>query len=424
MSGRGLLPVYRMVGHLLHPAIPFLLKKRERRGKEDPHRVGERLGNASLPRPDGALIWVHGASVGELISVLPLVDRMKDRATVLVTSGTVTSAEIAAQRLPAGVLHQYAPIDTPTIAERFIRHWRPDLSAFVESELWPNLIAAARTAGSKLAIANGRMSEKSAATWSRFPRTIRGLLSNFDVCAAQSDHDAARFAALGAPLVEMYGNLKFDAAPLPVDEAAHAELTAQIGQRPVFLAASTHPGEEEVVIAAHLHAAAAVPDLLTIIAPRHPARGEPIAATARSAGLNVAVRSLHEALTARTNIYVANTVGELGLFYRLARFAFVGGSFAEKGGQNPIEPAKLGVGVLHGPSIYNFRDIYPLFDTEGAALRLDEPDALGPTVAALLNDPAKIAALSGAITTVSDRFAGATQRTADALLALLPRGGA
>lgn len=418
---RGLLPLYSAASTLLQPVIPMLLNKRLARGKEHPQRIGERLGHASLPRPEGRLIWVHGASVGEMMSVLALVETLVQSATVLMTTGTVTSADLAQKRLPPGAFHQFVPIDTPASARRFIGHWRPDLAVFVESELWPNLIGTAKGSGSRLALVNGRMSARSARTWGRFPRTAGALLGAFDVCAAQGEADAARFRDLRRGDVAMFGNLKYDAAPLPVDAAALDDLRAAIGGRPVFVAASTHPGEDEVIIAAHLVAAARINGLLTIIAPRHPDRGETIATTAQAAGLVTARRATGAIPDAGTGIYVADTMGELGLFYRLAPFAFVGGSLVDKGGQNPIEPAKLGTGVLHGPHISNFPEIYPRFDAEGAALQVDEPDLLGMLIVSLLSDLSRTSAMQAAARTVAQSVSGATARTADALLALLER---
>lgn len=419
------LHAYRLVSMAVAPLAPAYLRRRARRDKEDLSRLNERLGHPRLPRPEGPLVWLHGASVGELVSVVPLAGALTARGlNVLVTSGTVTSARIAVQRLPTGAFHQFAPIDTPRATRRFIEHWRPDAGVFVESELWPNLVRSAADTGTALAIVNGRMSERSAAGWKRAPGFIRALLGRFPVCLTQTEADAARYRSLGAPDVRTVGNLKFDADALPVDALQLAEMRNALAERPVFVAASTHPGEEEIVVAAHLAAAQRLPGLVTVIAPRHPDRGQPIAALAEQAGLKARRRALGERPDAETDLYIADTVGEMGLVYRLGPLAFVGGSFAPRGGQNPIEPAKLGVAILHGPDVFNFTDVYAAFDADGGSRRLDSPDALGVAVATLIGDPAALAAMQRHAAGTADRFSGAMARTLEALAPVLPHGGA
>jgi 3-deoxy-D-manno-octulosonic-acid transferase len=324
---------------------------------------------ASRPRPDGRLIWIHGASVGESLAVLPLVAALLEKPDrhVLVTTGTVTSAQLMAERLPPRALHQYVPVDSVDCVRRFLAHWRPDLALFVESELWPNLILETRHMGVPLALVNARLSAKSFGGWGYAPRLARRILSCFDVCLAQDQDIANRLIALGAPDVRISGSLKADAPPMPVNELALAAFRAAIGARPVFLAASTHPGEEEIVLAVSNMLRDEGDQTLTVIVPRHPERGREIAALAAARGLSVARRANHDALTGKTEVYVADTLGELGLFYRAARFAFVGGSLVTHGGQNPLEPALLGVAVLVGPHTENFAGIVrTLLDAQGA----------------------------------------------------------
>lgn len=416
------LSLYRLASSLVTPLVPVLLNRRLKAQKENAARLHERLGRPARPRPDGPLVWMHGASVGETVSLLPLVQPLVDRGFgVMLTSGTVTSAEIAAKRLPAGAFHQFIPVDTPGAAQRFIAHWRPDLGLIAESEIWPNLILAASAAKVPLAIINGRMSERSMRSWQRMPGSIADLLTRFDLCLAQSPADAERYRALGATQATCPGNLKFDVAALGADSAALAVLRAAIGPRPVAIAASTHPGEEEIVVAAHLAASQRHPDLLTIIAPRHPHRGEPLAVLASTSGLAAARRSLGEPVRTDTRIYIADTIGELGLIYRLGNIAFLGGSYIVHGGQNPIEPAKLGVGVLHGPHVFNFTDVYAAFDGKGGALAVDDPDQLGMTLADLLADPARLSRMQQAARDAAEALGGALARTLEALEPLLAR---
>lgn len=422
MSDPVTLQAYGLASGMLAPLVPAYLRRRARRGKEDLERIDERLGRPGRPRPAGPLVWLHGASVGELVSIVPLAAALTTRGlAVLVTSGTVTSARIAAQRLPAGAFHQFAPVDTPAATRGFIEHWRPDIGIFVESELWPNLVRAASAQGTALAVVNGRMSERSAKGWSRAPGFIQALLKRFQLCLAQTGEDAARYRGLGAPDVREVGNLKFDAEALPVDAAQLDALRQAIAGRPVFVAASTHPGEEEIVIASHMALARRIPGVLSVIAPRHPERGLPIAELAAQAGL-VACRRAQGALPeAATDLYIADTVGEMGLVYRLAPLAFVGGSFAPRGGQNPIEPAKLGVAILHGPEVFNFTDVYAAFDAAGGALALTGPDALASEAARLMTDPAALAAMQRKADATAQGLSGALGRTLDALDPLIAR---
>src|SRR5271154_6633332 len=272
------LRLYQFAAAAGSPVAPQVLARRLKRGKEHAERLAERRGEPSLERPPGPLIWVHGASVGEMLAVIPLIERLRAKNfAVLVTSGTVTSAALAEQRLPAGALHQFIPLDAPRFVHRFLNHWRPDLALFVESDLWPNLILSCADRKIPMIVINGRLSERSFTRWQRVPGVIGALLSRFDLCLTQSAADARRYGDLGAPRVSSTGNLKLDVPPPPVDEAALRRLKSVIGARPVIAAASTHAGEEATVIAAHRRLRAKIPDLLTVVAPRHPARGESIA---------------------------------------------------------------------------------------------------------------------------------------------------
>jgi 3-deoxy-D-manno-octulosonic-acid transferase len=342
------LKAWSILGGVLQPLAPLWLRHRMVRGKEEQERLGERLGTAGKARPEGRLVWVHGASVGESLAALPLIEKlMADGFNLLVTSGTVTSAAMMARRLPQGAIHQYVPLDLPRAVARFLDHWRPEAGLFVESDIWPNLIGAAKARGIKLALINARMSQASADGWRRAPRTAAALLSCFDLCLAQDEEIAARFARLGARGVTVVGSLKADAPPLAADETELGKMRALIGTRPVLLAAQTHEGEDETVLPAHDALRQSFPDLLTIIVPRHTARGENIAMLCGPRPS--ARRSLQQTITPLTAVYIADTMGELGLFYRLASFCFLGGSLVPMGGHNPLEPAALECAVLAGP---------------------------------------------------------------------------
>lgn len=418
-SGTFGLAAYRLATLALAPVMPFALRRRVARGKEDAARIGERFGRASLPRPSGQLIWVHGASVGETIAVLPLIAALLKAPgrTVLVTSGTVTSAALMKERLPPGAIHQFAPIDIPSAATRFLDHWKPDVGLFVESEIWPNMLSAAKKRGIKLAMVNGRMSARSFKGWRYARKTAARLLSFYDLCLAQDDETASRLTMLGAHHVQVSGNLKADAPPLPADENKLAALRHAIGDRPVLLAASTHPGEDETILPAYDALKAKFPDLLAIIAPRHVERGADIAMLCGTRP--VVRRALGAEPAPDTAIYVADTMGELGLFYRLAPFVFMGGSLVPHGGQNPLEPARLRRGVLAGPHTENFTRVYDaIFAAQGMG-RVHSSSEIAALAGELLANPEKAAALGEAAAHGAEALGGAVEKTRAAVENLL-----
>jgi 3-deoxy-D-manno-octulosonic-acid transferase len=410
------LRAYQLGSALGTPIASQLLLRRQKRGKEHPERLRERLGQASLPRPKGPLVWVHGASVGEMLAAVPLIERLRAQDfAVLVTSGTVTSAALAEERLPSGVVHQFIPLDAPRFVNRFLEHWRPGLALFVESDLWPNLICSCAKRKIPMIVINGRLSERSFKRWRRIPGVIAALLDRFDLCLAQSANDAERYAKLGAPRVSATGNLKLDIPALPADEAALRRLRDIIGNRPVVVAASTHPGEEAAVIGAHRRLRAKFPTLLTIIAPRHPDRGANIAESAKGAGLAVALRSRRAQPMPDIGIYVADTLGELGLMYRLGSTVFMGGSLASHGGQNPIEAIRLGAAIIHGPHVWNFADIYAVLDAARGAQAVADEEALAGQIGTWLTNPAARQAAAAAAAVTIKKLSGALERTWTAL---------
>lgn len=381
------LAIYGAATALLEPLASALLRRRAARGREDPARLGERLGRANVARPAGSLIWLHGISVGETQSLLPLIEALRarrPRLTLLVTSGTVTAAELLARRLPSGVIHQYAPVDSPAAVRRFLDHWRPDAGLLVESELWPNLILGAQVRGVRLALLSARMTEDSARGWARFPGSARRLLQAFDAVLPQDAATETRLRGLGAQTGPRL-NLKLAGVAPPVDAVLVETLQAGVGGRKVVLAASTHPGEEAFIGAAVNAAAMAA---LLIVAPRHPDRGSEIAQALREQGLTVARRSAGEPLAAATTAYVADTLGELGSFIALADVVVMGGSFvAGVGGHNPLEPARLGAAIVTGPHAFNAADVYAELFARAAAIEAMDADALARHIRGLLAYP-------------------------------------
>ncbi len=398
-----------------------MLQRRVAIGKEDAARLGERCGVESLARPAGRLGWIHAASVGEAVSVLPVLSSLaaQDPAlTILFTTGTLTSARLLARRLPElgldRVLHRFVPLDVPAWVGRFLDHWRPDAAAFVESELWPNLIAGCQKRAIPLMLINGRMSAGSLRRWRWSASFARQLIGGFDRVHAQSADYAERLTKLGARGLLPPGNLKLAADPLPVDVAELARLKALIGGRPVWLAASTHPGEETVAAEVHRQLAETRRDVLTIIAPRHPDRGDAIAAA-----LGNAPRRSRGEGPPPGGIWIADTLGELGLLYRLAPVVFVGGSLVDRGGQNPLEAARFGDAVAVGPHTDNCRETVASLEAAGGLTRAADAGELGTWVGRMLSDPAARARAGQAAQGVADGESGLPARIATAFLELI-----
>jgi len=404
---------------LAAPGMRAMLRRRVARGKEILSRLPEREGIDPTPRPAGQLIWLHAASVGESQSILPVLSALHSQApdtSFLLTTGTVTSAALLAERLPAlgleSVLHRFVPLDVPAWVSRFLNHWRPDVAGFVESELWPNLIGGCQARRIPMMLVNARMSARSLRGWRRAPGFARQMLGAFDRVQAQSEADAARLRLLGARDVDAPGNLKLAAPPLPVDPIELARLRALIGARPVWLASSTHPGEEDVAGQVHRTLVAVHPGLLTIIAPRHPERGVAVAAALgaprRAAGQDPG-----------PGVWIADTLGELGLLYRLAPLAFVGRSLVGQGGQNPLEPARLGCAIAVGPHTANFAEPVQALEAAGALTRIADAAELAAWVDVMLCNPDRRRVAGAAACAAAKGAAGLPERTAAALLSLV-----
>ena len=419
------LAVYRLVLRLLEPLAPRLLDARAKQGKEDPDRVDERLGRASLPRPDGDLVWLHGVSVGETLSLLPVVERLRrlrPDLAVLVTSGTLTSATLLAKRLPTGVIHQFAPIDAPGAVTAFLDHWRPSLAVFVESELWPNLILEARRRGVKLVLASARITEKTVDGWRRFLGAAREILSAFDRILPQDETSAARLESLGAR-IDGHVNLKLSGEAPPHDAAAFTRLSAAIGDRPVVVAASTHDGEEIALVRALDKLA---DRLCLILVPRHPARSAEIAAALERDGYRFARRAEGSEPDRETDLYLADTLGEMGLFLRLADVVVMGGSFSaalEKppvGGHNPLEPARLGKPAVTGPDMTNWAAVTDALVQSGGLTVVEAPWDLPAVLAPLLADTDAARAMGERGRRAAAEAGSGLDRLWDALAPLLP----
>lgn len=418
-----LLKTYRAAMSLMRPLAPAVLKARERQGKEDPNRRSERFGVASAVRPEGFLVWIHAASVGETNAVLPMIEGLKaarPELNFLLTTGTVTSAELAEQRLGPDCQHQYVPLDAPEYAARFLEHWRPDLAVFTESEIWPSLILETAARGIPLALINGRISRRSLRRWRRNANLASALFTRFQIVLAQNDRLARDFKLLGARNVHSVGNLKIDAPPPPIDAGELDRLKSVLALRPLFVAASTHEGEEEIIAQAHRQLARKFEGFCTIIAPRHPERGTRIAERLKDLGLSVTQRSLGAMPTERTDIYIADTIGELGTLYALSPIAFIGGSLIEHGGQNPIEAVRHGAVVITGPHWRNFSDAYRALLHHNGAIEVETSEELAESVSQLLNSQSEMQRMRAGATLALGTLSGALERSVELLAPILP----
>lgn len=382
--------IYNTLIRILYPlVIKRYIKKRQLNGKEDIKRFNERIGRPTMKRPDGKLIWLHGASVGESVSMLPLINKLLETypdASVMVTTGTVTSADVMAKRLPERAFHQYVPIDNPSFVTRFIRHWHPDLVLWFESDLWPALLSGIKRKNIPLVLVNGRISNKSFKRWQQFDFISKELLGCFTFCLGQSEEDAYRLRILGAKDSSCLGNLKYAGINPPVNKEKLDEIKTQIGNRPLWVVSSTH-NDEELKIGKFLkRAGEKIPGLFTIIAPRHPGRGEEIQKQLNELDLKTALRSNNEKIDENTDVYIANTIGEVGIWYEMSPIVFIGGSLIPHGGQNFIEPSRFRDAVIVGPHMHNFTDAVNRAKKADAIIQVNDIVELEETLLQLLQN--------------------------------------
>jgi 3-deoxy-D-manno-octulosonic-acid transferase len=419
------LAVYRLLTGLIAPLVPGLLRGRARRAKEDAARLPERFGDpGGALRPDGPLVWLHGASVGESQLALALAARLREvrpDLAFLFTSGTVTSARLVGARLGARDLHRFVPVDLPDATARFMAHWRPDLGVLLEGEMWPNLVLAARAAGVPLALANARMTTRSVEGWARVPDTARCLFGAFAAILPADGHTASALEQLTGRALPPAGNLKL-AAPVPQpDPVALASLRNALAGRPVWLAASTHPGEEEIALAVQASLQMARPDTLLILAPRHPDRALEVEIACRKAGCPPVRRSTGTVPEARDPVWLWDTLGELNLALALAPVTLMGGSLVPGiGGHNPVEPVDLGSAVISGLGVHNFADLYLALEAAGGAVLCGEKEKLALQVAGLMGDAVARERQITAARAIVAEGAGSMDRAVQTLVGLLP----
>ena len=388
-----LFTVYEGITRAGLPLLQLLLKMRTARGKEDPARLCERMGKSSFPRPNGPLVWLHAASVGEAQSALILLSAIGKTfhgINILVTTGTVTSATLMQRRLSGNTIHQYVPIDHPDWVGKFLDHWKPDLALWMESELWPNMLNGLKQRNVPAVLVNARLSDKSYRFWGMAKSFAKTLLDCFTLVLAQTEKDAGRFKNLGAANVLITDNLKYSAAPLPSDELALSTLTLGVGNRPCWVYASTHAGEEALACRVHKRVKEKLPDLLTVIVPRHPERRDEIANTCFENNVKFRLRGNTLTLpSSEDDIYIADTLGELGLFYTLCPIAMIGRSFSNDGGggHNPIEAAQLGCAVITGPNNQFQTQLYEDMRADHAVTDVQNEDELVTALLEFLTEP-------------------------------------
>jgi 3-deoxy-D-manno-octulosonic-acid transferase len=419
-----LLPLWLGLSRGLAPLARWHLARRVRRGKEDPARVTEKMGVPSCPRPQGRLVWMHAVGVGEVLALPALVNALRERdpeITALITSSSRTSEQALAPNLPEGAIHQFLPLDALPFVRRFLDHWRPDLSVWAERDLWPAMIVETHRRGIPLAIVNGRMTAASCRAKARARGLFRALYGRFAHVGVQDAESAQNFSALGADpaRIVITGSLKAAAPPLADQPEARARLSSALQGQHVWIAASTHPDEEPLLARAHRQLLDRDPAACLILAPRDPNRGEKALETLRATGIDAALIAPDNHLEGRRQAHVLAAIGQLGLWYRLSRAAFVGGSWDGTGGHNPNEPARLLCPILHGPNVANFAEDYAAYHEARAARTVRDA---GELVAAL-TDPA-LSRLADPAARVARRGTGVAEAESERLLALMARRGA
>ncbi len=380
-----LLRAYLMAAVVLGPVVRWHIRKRIGRGKEDAQRYREKFGEATAERPQGTLVWLHAVGVGEVLTLPALIRAMatkRPELNFLVTSSTLTAARAVAANLPDKTDHQYLPVDCLPFVHRFLDHWRPDLSVWAEQDIWPALVVESSRRSVPLAMVNGRMGQDSFASKWRVRSLFADLYTRFSVIEVQDEKSRSHMQQLGIPAgsVLVRRSLKAGALPLWVDQNRLRQLSEQLSNRFIWLAASTHAVEEAKVFAAHRTVLETKPDGILILCPRDPKQGGSAYDTARSIGLSPQLQSLNPDIASNTNLFIADSIGELGLWYTLADQAFVGGSLEPVGGHNPYEPMRMNCAVIHGPHIANFAQDYATAHVAGAALQVSGTAELAASV--------------------------------------------
>jgi 3-deoxy-D-manno-octulosonic-acid transferase len=417
-----LLAAYRLATGGLGLGGPLYLYWLGKTGHDDLSKRHERLGRPSLSRPDGKLALLHVASSAEALTQATLARQLGELGfSVLFSVRSLSRGPLHPSRLPQ-CFRQLSPLDTPQLMARLLDHWRPDIVLLCGAETMPNLIVEASARKIPIALANAELPARSFGLWRRFPGFARSLLERIDVCLAQTKADARRFAILGAPNVQECGYAKYDCLPTPVDQPALARLLARIGTRPLWVADRIYPGEEVLVLAAHRKLAGQLSGLLTVIVPHSPKRAPELAGVAAAMGLAAGTCCGDGETAPLPDVYIAHLPGEAGLFYRSGGIVFTGNSLRGGGGQNPVEAARLGCGILHGPDIENFGEIYQALDEAGGGAPVFDAVELAQRLALLLSDNAALRKMGRAAAAAAEALGGASDRIIQAIAPYISQG--
>ena len=359
-------------------------------GKEDKDRFKEKLGEYERARPNSKLIWFHGASVGETLSIIGLIKeitKINDKLEFLITSGTKTSSQVLSMRMPKNAVHQFVPIDTPGAVKLFLKHWRPDFAIWIESEVWPRLLIETSKTKIPMWLVNGSMSLRSYKKWRYVPLSMQYLYNKFEKIYLRDERSAGFLNQLGlsSENFTVYGSLKADQEKLEFRKSDLKEVKKSLKDKRVWLAASTHAGEEETVLKAHKHLLEVDKDIFLVLVPRHPERGKELMKLARSLNLNSSLRSKSRKINSTDQVHIGDTLGELGLWYELTRVSFIGGSITRNGGHNPYEAILADTFIIHGPETFNFDEIYQKLDERNLGKKIINSEQLFQEVLNLFN---------------------------------------
>lgn len=418
-----LLHIYLLFSIINAPLLWYIERRRTKVGKEDMQRISERHGRTSVSRPKGKLVWLHAASVGESLSLLSIINGLlsrssEDRPTVLITTNTTTSAAILKKILPQEVIHQYFPYENKGAISRFLDHWEPNIAIWTEGELWPRILYQVNKSSIKMFLINARASQKTRGRWQKFPKTVSSILNMFVKISAQDQATADLLESIGVIKHKIFfiGSTKEDASPLPYDKDKIAALNLEIGDRDVWLAASTHEGEEELILRAHQSIVnKSLRSPLLILAPRHPERGRDILNLSHNLGFVGALRSNADPLHKNVNVYVADTIGEMGLWYRLSPISFIAGSLGRIGGHNPFEPMSLRSAIISGKNVSNFDEIYQKLSDANACRMISDSTELAESVLYYFNEKNRTASISRAQNLLKN-LGGASSQIVDLII--------
>ena len=366
--------IYRILINLIILVSPLIVLIRLIKNKEDKTRFKEKFCFFTKKRGNGNLIWFHGSSVGEILSVIPLIEKLEKNKTInkiLITSSTLSSSKILSKFKLKKTIHQFFPIDSNGLTKKFLNYWKPSIAIFIESEIWPNMLVNIKKNSVPLVLLNARITKKSYNKWRMIPSTANMIFKNFDICLSQNKETKKYLKYLGAKKIKFIGNLKFSESKSQKNNNFDNKLTKIFKSKKIWCAASTHDNEEKICALAHKNLKNKYKDILTIIIPRHIQRADSIIKEIEYLDLNIQKRSQNSNINKNTDIYLVDTYGETKSFYKICNTVFLGGSHINRGGQNPLEPARFGCKILHGPYVQNFTEVYKLLEKNNLSCKFN-----------------------------------------------------